>query len=534
MLIESVSRVCRVSAAFAMGIGFLVSSASACERFEFRHEGVLGTSLEIQLLAVSAEAAERAEDRVLKEIDRLSGIFSSYDAGSEFSRWQKETGGPVRISPELMEVLSACDRWRDLSEGAFHPGVESLTRLWKEGAEQNSLPSGQAIEGVVGELRESQWLLDPEKQTAVRLTAGPLSLNAIAKGFIVERACAAASEGDSQISGAMVSIGGDLRVRGELVPSIKIADPFQDAENGPVADRVFLQDRALASSGNYRRGFEIGGKRYGHLIDPRSGFPTSAIASATVVAKNAADADALATISMVLAPEETARLVKGLPGVEYLLITREGQRISSSGWHGLREEQSARFEVDASGEFLALNEDAAKVEAGSGAKLLPLEVKFELNLPEGGRYRRPYVAVWLEDADEFPVRTGLLWMQTKSPGPRWHRDLLRWYKNDSVRKLAGGKDLIETIAGATRGPGQYKVLFDGKDDAGEPLSPGKYTLFIEVAREHGTYQLIRQSLSLGAEPIPETKLKTNVEIKSASFEYREAAPAKSSDGKSSG
>ena len=66
------------------------------------------------------------------------------------------------------------------------------------------------------------------------------------------------------------------------------------------------------------------------------------------------------------------------------------------------------------------------------------------------------------------------------------------------------------------------------------IDDGSTDRTVEVAREHGTYQLIRQSLSLGAEPIPETKLKTNVEIKSASFECREAAPAKSSDGKSSG
>jgi hypothetical protein len=156
----------------------------------------------------------------------------------------------------------------------------------------------------------------------------------------------------------------------------------------------------------------------------------------------------------------------------------------------------------------------------SPVNLLELAVKFELNRPEGKQYRRPYVAIWLEDADEFPVKTAVLWMQTKQPGPRWHRDLLRWYRNDGVRKLADQTDLIGTISSATRNAGEYKAVFDGRDDAGKPLPSGKYTLFIEVAREHGTYQIIRHKLDLGQEPIAETKLKANVEIKAASVEYR--------------
>ncbi|HCO26668.1 MAG TPA: hypothetical protein DIT97_27990, partial [Gimesia maris] len=79
-----------------------------------------------------------------------------------------------------------------------------------------------------------------------------------------------------------------------------------------------------------------------------------------------------------------------------------------------------------------------------------LNVDFTLKRPEGGRYRRPYVAVWLEDEDGFPVKTALLWMQTKQPGPRWHRDLTRWYRNDRFRKLAENKELIGTISAATR------------------------------------------------------------------------------------
>ena len=110
-------------------------------------------------------------------------------------------------------------------------------------------------------------------------------------------------------------------------------------------------------------------------------------------------------------------------------------------------------------------------------------------------------------------------MQTEQPGPRWHRDLTRWYRYDRLRKVVEEKDLIDTIAGATRGPGEYQARFDGTDNLGKSLPHGQYTLYIEVAREHGTYQLIRQPVELTAKPIDEQKLKDNVEVSQAAFYY---------------
>jgi hypothetical protein len=150
-----------------------------------------------------------------------------------------------------------------------------------------------------------------------------------------------------------------------------------------------------------------------------------------------------------------------------------------------------------------------------------LIVDFEIKPPEGkvGRYRRPYVAIWVEDADGLSVRTLMLWLQNKAPGPRWIPDLKRWYQADQVRQLVDKTDLVETTSRATRPAGKYKVIWDGKDDRGKPVNQGKYTLSIEVAREHGTYQIIRQELTLGDMPIAET-LKGNAEIKAASLDYR--------------
>jgi FAD:protein FMN transferase len=130
------------------------------------------------------------------------------------------------------------------------------------------------------------------------------------------------------------------------------------------------------------------------------------------------------------------------------------------------------------------------------------------------------VAVWVENKDGFPVRNLELWVSSGGAGPfQWLPDLKRWYRADGVRRKVDKTSMVDAISRPTRPPGKYKVVWDGKDDRGRPLPAGEYTVFIDAAREHGTYQSIRKQVTLANTPFAE-ELKGNVEIKSASIEYR--------------
>ena len=176
---------------------------------------------------------------------------------------------------------------------------------------------------------------------------------------------------------------------------------------------------------------------------------------------------------------------------------------------------------------VAIEQDSIHVRAKDGSPVSDepevtqggLHVWFSLQRPSGSRYRRPYVAIWLEDRDGFPVKTGVLWLQTNQPGPRWHRDLTRWYRNDRMRKLAENTNLIDGISGPTRGPGNYRTHFDGTDNTGKQLPHGEYTLCLEAAREHGTYKIIREKIHWGNEGIAKRNLKGNIEIPMASYHF---------------
>jgi len=155
-------------------------------------------------------------------------------------------------------------------------------------------------------------------------------------------------------------------------------------------------------------------------------------------------------------------------------------------------------------------------------KKLEMVVNVEIESPNEGRYRRPYVAVWVEDKEGFPVRTLSLWVMSRPPGPRWFPNLRRWYRTDRMRQATDRTDLVATISGPTRQPGKYTVVWDGLDDGKQPVPQGEYTIYVEAAREHGTYQILKKTLTLGARPM-KADLGSNPEIKSASLELRKRA-----------
>ncbi|HEY3443152.1 MAG TPA: DUF2271 domain-containing protein [Paludibaculum sp.] len=470
----------------------------------YHYENVLGTSLELKIGATSPAAAQRAESAVMKEIARQSGILSAYNPASEFSRWSRTTGQQVQVSPELYEMLGLFDRWREQSGGALDASAEVVGRVWKNAAAQNRLPTAAELDGAVALVRKAHWRLDPSANSAEHLSDAPLALNSFAKSYIANKAGEAALR-ESGVSGVVVNLGGDMVIRGAHAERVDIANPLSDAENSAPLARLLVKDRAVATSGNYRRGVSIDGKWYSHIVDPRTGMPVDHVVSATVVAPTAADAGALATALNVVSVEEASRLAAKTPGAEYMLIAANGRRIQSAGWKAMEMP-------------LAAAPAAQPAAAGTWNAAYELVVSLELSRFDGQPYRRPFVAVWIEDKDRFPVRTLALWFDKE----RWLPDLKQWYRDERLRSLAEGNDITASVSSATRPPGKYSLKWDGKDQTGKPVKTGRFTVCIEAAREHGTYQVIRQEVDFNGKP-QQFQLPANIEIAGAALDYRKAA-----------
>lgn len=489
----------KISAALLLSLALpLASGQSQSSLYLSHHENVLGTSLELKLRTSSKAQAAKAEEAVLQEIDRENHILSAWSSTSEFSRWNNTHNIPVRVSRELYEVLDLFDRWRQQTGGALDASAETAVRAWKLAAVEDREPTDAELQKAVTRMQRPHWLLDPVHHTATHLDDAPIALNSFAKSYIANHAVNAALAAGA--TGVLLNIGGDIVLRGDITERVAITDPRAAAENDPPIDLIRLSNRTVATSGDYRRGFDIRGTHYSHIIDPRTGEPAESVLSSTVIAPDPATAGALATAFSVMSPGQSQKLAASIPGVDYLLILRDGRTIPSHNW---------------SSREIPRLQTAAYIPQKKAAPSFDLLINFELARLDDPRYRRPYVAVWVEDGDHFPVRTLALWFQK----PRWLPELKSWYHADQVRNLAEGTDLSTTISSATRSPGKYTLRWDGKDNAGKPVKPGKYTIFIEASREHGTHGLMRQEINWDGKTSTQFTLPGNKEIASASLDY---------------
>jgi thiamine biosynthesis lipoprotein len=493
-------------AVLALCLGAISSTSPHDRTYTFHYENVLGTSLELKVGAISSADAERAEQASLHEIEREAKILSAWDAGSEFSRWDRTRGDAVPVSPELFEVLGLFDQWRDRTGGALDASAEAVTRVWKQAESHHALPSHDELAAAVESVRQKHWQLDAVHRTATHLTGTPLALNSFAKSYIAGHAADAALAEDG-VHRVVVDIGGDLVIRGAGSEMVDVADPKSDAENAAPIASLRIRDRAIATSGNYRRGEEIDGRHYSHIVDPRTGIPCEQILSSTVVAANPADAGAMATAFSVLTPAESRRVAAAVPGTDYLLITRTGQRIMSPGWTALVAE--ARPEPAPA--------PVPSPAAAAWDDSMELTISFDLARLDP-RARRPYLVAWVEDGDKFPVRTLALWYNKD----RYLPELRAWYRSDRLRSMAEGTDLTRTISSATRSAGHYTLQWDGKDNQGKLVKPGKYTVYLECAREHGGYDLFHREIDFNGTP-NKIQLPGGSEIASASLDYHKIA-----------
>jgi thiamine biosynthesis lipoprotein ApbE len=174
--------------------------------------------------------------------------------------------------------------------------------------------------------------VDRARGTARRLGTHAISLDAIAKGYIVTRAAERARD-VTGVTGVLLNVGGDIQHFGVRAVAVGVADPSAPAENAPPIAVVRVRNAALATSGGYRRGFIANGRRVSHIVDPRSGVPAERIASASVLAPDCATADALSTAFSVMAPHESVALADTLPDVGCLLVESNGTVTTNAAWN---------------------------------------------------------------------------------------------------------------------------------------------------------------------------------------------------------
>lgn len=318
-------------AAFAAQDGDLVPAAPV-PTSHTRSLGVMGTDLEIEVLSADDAAAEAAIDAAVAELQRIEDLMTSW-RDSPLTRLNAAAGtGWVDVPPELCELIARSLAVSELTGGAFDPTFASVGKLWDFKADPPVLPSKEAIAEALTHVGYEKVEVDLEG-SRVALPAGTrIGLGGIAKGYGVDRAMKILM--DRGVHNGIVNAGGDLKALGtKFGHPWRIAIKHPRHKDTPIAV-VPLANTCLVTSGDYERFFEYEGVRYHHILDPRTGYPATGCMSASILAPDAAFADALATAMVVLGPEKGLAIVETLPRVEALLVDMDGKVHRSSGLLG--------------------------------------------------------------------------------------------------------------------------------------------------------------------------------------------------------
>ncbi len=304
--------------------------------FTSTHEPVLGTRLVLRIRAGDAATARAAESAALAEFDRLESLLSAYRPDSEWSRWRR--GEVTAPGPEVTALLVLADHWHSASEGAFNPQAGVLRQRWLAAERDQVVPADDELATLAAGLQHLPYSVtggpaDGVNGASVERTGdcSALDLHALAKGWTVDRAAEEAMTVGGVVE-ILVNAGGDLLHRGTGEVVVGIEDPRRPFDNVAPMVRVRLSDGGLATGSGARRPVTIGGRRFSHVIDPRTGRPVEHILSASVLAPDAATADAVATVVGVLPIGEGQSFAEALPGVGCCLLAADGTLVRTDLW----------------------------------------------------------------------------------------------------------------------------------------------------------------------------------------------------------
>jgi FAD:protein FMN transferase len=294
----------------------------------------MGTYVEITVLGKDQSKLKEAMEAGFLEIAKVEKMMSPYREDSDITRINNNAGkGPVKISPEIFEVIKRAMRISKMSGGAFDITISGLKGLWKIDPESPRVPTQNEINERLPLIDYKQVVLDEKNLTITLAKEGMrLDLGGIAKGYAVDKAALKMSR--MGITSASVNAGGDLHTigtKGGRPWNIGIQDPRDDKN---VIGKLPVTSLAVATSGDYEKFMIVDGKRYCHIMDPKTGKPAEKCMSVTIVCGEAWLADGLATAVFVMGPEKGMSIIEKLEGVDAVVIDANGNRLMTSGIKG--------------------------------------------------------------------------------------------------------------------------------------------------------------------------------------------------------
>ena len=285
----------------------------------------MGSRFDVTVVAKDSIEGNKYIDTAVAEITRIEKLISSWDANSQTSDINRNAGiKPVTVDSELFELIERAIGISKLTDGAFDISYASMDRIWKFDGSMTVMPSEEEITASVSKVGYQNIILDNENSTVfLKLEGMKIGFGAIGKGYAADK------DKDLLISkgvpSGIINASGDMNTWGKNPNGsewkVAITNPM---DKNKVFALLPINNGAVVTSGNYEKFVNFNGKRYTHIIDPRTGYPSSGIISVTVFAPKAELADALATSVFVMGKEVGLDRINQLPKIECIIIDDKG------------------------------------------------------------------------------------------------------------------------------------------------------------------------------------------------------------------
>lgn len=307
---------------------FLILSSTLLHSQVLRHRKVMlmGSRFDITIVDKDSLSAEKKIDIAIGEISRIENLISEWKEDTQISQINQNAGiQPIKVDQEVFDLTQKALRFSELSGGAFDISIAAMDKIWKFDGSVWEMPPPEKIKKSVEKVGYQNIILDSTKQTIFLKHKGmKIGFGATGKAYSADKTKKLMQS--LGVQAGIINASGDMAVWGTQPNgkpwAIGIAHPFH---SGEIIKVLKLKDKAVVTSGDYQKYLEIDGKRYSHIINPKTGYPSTGITSVTIIGDNAEIANGISTSVMVLGKKEGLKFLKNFPTYSYLIIEDHGK-----------------------------------------------------------------------------------------------------------------------------------------------------------------------------------------------------------------
>lgn len=303
----------------------LINQMGFAQQVFKKKQSLLGSPFEISVVAKDSVQGNYFTTIAIDEVKRIENLISDWIPTTQISKVNQNAGiQPVKVDQEVYDLVERAIKISKLTSGAFDISYASMDKIWKFDGSLTAMPSPEAIKKSVERVGFQNIILNPKDTTIFLKNQGmKLGLGGIGQGYIADKIKILLQE--KGCTSGLVNVSGDINTWGKQPDgkswTVGIVNPMNK-------NKVFatfpLEDSAVETSGSYEKYVTFNGKRYSHIIDPRTGYPASGIVSVSVFAKQTEIADALATGIFVLGVEVGLDLINQLNGIGCIIVDDKG------------------------------------------------------------------------------------------------------------------------------------------------------------------------------------------------------------------